>query len=49
MIFVLVKLVKVYLVFVMVNKIFIYLKWSVEKINWFQLFRIRYIVIFVRD
>lgn len=44
-----VKPAKVYSVFAMANKTSIHLKWSVEKINWPQLFRIRYTVTPVRD
>lgn len=49
LIFVSVKPAKVYSVFAMANKTSIHLKWSVEKINWPQLFRIRYTVTPVRD
>lgn len=49
MIFVSVKPDKVYSVSAMANKTSIHLKWSVEKINWPQLFRIRYTVTPVRD
>lgn len=44
-----VKPAKVYSVSAMANKTSIHLKWSVEKINWPQLFRIRYTVTPVRD
>lgn len=49
MIFVSVKPAKVYSVSAMANKTSIHLKWSVEKINWPQLFRLRYTVTPVRD